>query len=288
MRTSCSSPGTTRPVAVQTLADLRRIDWSAPWLLPYVAQGLPLAEAALALGSVSAALNQAFVRAELRLPAGPLQAVAPSALPEGQAYEAHIAATACLPTRDGLHDFFNGLMWLHWPALKARLNLLQAAEIGRSGVAARRGPLRDALTLFDENGAWWCGPGDLRVAWRQRQWRDLLWSARNRWAGEVRFRLFGHALMEQLVLAPRPGLTAHGLAFAEQESAGAEPSAMAAMLTMAGADWAAKPFLPLPVAGVPGWWAGQNEAFYGNDRVFRPLRSAESRPPTDSARRCRS
>src|SRR5256885_7318982 len=41
-------------------------------------------------------------------------------LPEGTAYEQFIFETRCIPTRDNLHDFFNGLIWLRWPALKDR------------------------------------------------------------------------------------------------------------------------------------------------------------------------
>ncbi|MFS2054393.1 DUF3025 domain-containing protein, partial [Variovorax sp. CT11-76] len=42
---------------------------------------------------------------------------------------------------------------------------------------------------------------------------------------------------------------------------------------------AAKPFVPLPVLGVPGWWAG-NEApdFYADAQVFRPARPAAESP----------
>jgi hypothetical protein len=33
---------------------------------------------------------------------------------------------------------------------------------------------------------------------------------------------------------------------------------------------AAKPFLPLPVLGVPGWWAANEDAaFYRDEAVFR-------------------
>ena len=36
----------------------------------------------------------------------------------------------------------------------------------------------------------------------------------------------------------------------------------------------AKPFTPLPVLGVPGWWPVQDEAFYLDNQVFRPARHA--------------
>jgi hypothetical protein len=36
---------------------------------------------------------------------------------------------------------------------------------------------------------------------------------------------------------------------------------------------AGKPFAPLPVLGVPGWWPENEDfAFYADARVFRPLR----------------
>ena len=41
------------------------------------------------------------------------------------------------------------------------------------------------------------------------------------------------------------------------------------------AELATKPFTPLPVLGVPGWWpANQDPAFYDDATVFRPPRSA--------------
>ena len=116
-------------------------DWRQPWFAPLRAQAAalavdrPAAEALNALG---------FDRPRF---------VAAAALPAGEAYEAFIARSGTVPTRDNLHDQFNGLMWLHRPALKQRLNHMQAAQIAAQGIGPTRGPLRDALTLFDEQGA---------------------------------------------------------------------------------------------------------------------------------------
>ena len=39
--------------------------------------------------------------------------------------------------------------------------------------------------------------------------------------------------------------------------------------------WSTKPFTPLPVLGVPGWWpANEAPGFYDDAQVFRPLRAA--------------
>jgi hypothetical protein len=49
-----------------------------------------------------------------------------------------------VPTRENLHDFFNGLVWQTFPLIKRELNALQAAQIAAAGVGKSRGPARDA------------------------------------------------------------------------------------------------------------------------------------------------
>jgi len=137
----------------------------------------------------------------------PVRFVPDSQLPAGQAYEAYIAEQQQCPTRDNLHDLFNGLTWLALPRTKARLNVLQAGEIARAGVGARRGPLRDALTLFDENGALLQAPPALWQALEERDWQRLFVDLRGLWA-QARLVLFGHALQEKLQ-QPRKAITAH-------------------------------------------------------------------------------
>ena len=72
-------------------------------------------------------------------PAAPVRFVPQAALPEGQAYEQFIFEQRACPSRDNLHDLFNGLTWLAYPRTKARLNELQAADIARHGVSEQRG-----------------------------------------------------------------------------------------------------------------------------------------------------
>ena len=192
----------------------------------------------------------------------PRRFVEASELPPTAAYESWIAGSGCVPTRDNLHDLFNGLVWLRFPAFKRRLNELHAAQIAAEGIAAQRGPLRDALTLFDENGAWWPAPAPLADALRRRDWQALFVTHRALWLQAMPV-LIGHALLEKLA-APRTAITAHvWLASRGPEHVDAID---------AGA-WAAKPFEPLPVLGVPGWWPpNEDEAFYADAGVFRPPR----------------
>ena len=229
------------------------IAWQRPWLAPLRDIGQLVQARWLAEGSLPNALNTALNTAE-----APRRFVPQTALPEGEPFETFIARTLKVPTRENLHDFFNGLVWHTQPALKARLNELQAAALARDGVQARRGALRDALTLFDENGALLDGPPQLVAALQTRDWAQLFVHGRSLWP-QARLRIVGHALLEQLCVAPRKALTAHVW--------------VGDALAADAATWQAKPFFPLPVLGVPGWWAANEDAaFYDDTAVFRPAR----------------
>lgn len=232
------------------------------WLAPYGAAARRLASAGHPERPVADALNVAASGG-----AGGPRFVPQSELPTGEAYEAFIARTGGVPTRDHPHDLFNGLVWLRFPALKAHLNRLQAAEISRLGVGPHRGPVRDALTLFDENAAWLQAPAALVDALAARAWRRAFVDLRGLWAG-ARLTLFGHALMEKLLLSPHKGITAHVWVVPDGEEA---EGALVRLLTPE--RLARKADFPLPLAGVPGWWPGnESPDFYDDATVFRPLR----------------
>lgn len=202
--------------------------------------------------------------------ASPVLFVPQSALPDGTAYEQFVFNSRTCPVREGLHDFFNGLVWLRFPQAKLRLNALQAAEIAARGTLGPRGPVRDAITVFDENGALLDAPAPLWDALVARDWRRLFVDLRPLWA-DATFTIFGHALLEQLV-QPRKGLTAHVWRSPCAMNSGANPDAWLTTQLLPQA-LAAKPFTPLPVLGIPGWWAeNQNFSFYDDSLVFRPPR----------------
>lgn len=239
--------------------------WSAPWLAPWCALARPLHQSVCGGGAVWEVLNDAAA-AEF-----PVRFVPQSALPAGTAYERYIWDTRSVPTRDNLHDFFNGLVWLRFPHTKQRINELQAQAIAADGVQAVRGPLRDALTVFDENGALLQAPPALWEALVARDWQRLFIDLRPLWA-QARLMLFGHALLEKLV-SPRKPIVGH-----VYQAPQAIESIASLDAWLAGAmqpeAWAGKPFAPLPVLGVPGWWPGNEAAgFYDDARVFRPPRT---------------
>jgi len=82
--------------------------------------------------------------------------------------------------------------------------------------------------------------------------------------------LFGHALLDKL-MQPRKPITAH--LWLLPPDAGADAEAWCARQLDA-ALLVARPWQPLPVLGVPGWWPA-NEApdFYADASVFRRSRT---------------
>lgn len=254
-----SHPRANRPAS----AGVAAIDWAAPWLAPWRERGETVARSVCSGMAQPDALNQAAV--------APVCFVPQSELPSGVAYEQYIFDTARVPTRDGLHDFFNGLVWHALPLTKKRLNVLQAAQIARTGIQPVRGPARDALTVFDENAALLQAPDALWQALVAKDWQRLFGDLRPLWR-QAHLLLFGHALMEKLV-SPRKSMTAH-----VYRVLAADPSmdCMDAWLAQdLGAEkLAAKPFAHLPVLGVPGWWAANEDPdFYRDASVFRPTRA---------------
>ncbi|MCX7249374.1 MAG: DUF3025 domain-containing protein [Burkholderiales bacterium] len=217
--------------------------------------------------SQAAALNQV---ASL-LPDFPVRFVRQSELPEAVAYEQHIFDTGCVPTREGLHDFFNGLAWLQFPLIKKRLNQLHVAQIAQTGIQPVRGPARDGLTLFDENAAVLQAPDELWDALAAKDWQSLFGTLRPLWQ-EASLLLFGHALLEKLV-QPRKGITAHVYRASVARQTAAELDAWLAQ-DLSAEKLATKPFAHLPVLGVPNWWqANEDPQFYADNGVFRLPRS---------------
>lgn len=243
-------------------ADFREVDWGAPWLEPWRGLGLPLAQQVRGGMPVHEALNATGL--------APVRFVAQTGLPAGTAYEQFIFESRSVPTRGNLHDFFNGLVWQRFGKSKQRLNQLQAGALAAQGVGPVRGPLRDACTLLDESGALLEAPPPLWQALLARDWQALFLQHRALWR-EARVTLFGHAVMEQLVY-PRKSITAHVLIAPNAiHSEANQDHQLAQQLEPA---WlATKPFAPLPLLGIPGWWPGnETPSFYDDAAVFRPPR----------------
>jgi hypothetical protein len=198
-------------------------------------------------------------------------------------YELRIHDEGVVPLRAAnWHDFFNALVWLTFPRVKAALNAAHSAELrAASGTTRARNRRRDALTLFDESGVLVLSReravlDDLRT----HRWQRVFWEQRETLMQTTRFCLFGHGLYEK-ALSPYVGMTGHALLpqvpadfDTANEAALAQADALAADVLMKQV-MQPRDLSPLPVLGVPGWWAANRHAdFYANTDYFRPPRKS--------------
>lgn len=212
----------------------------------------------------------------------PLSFVAPAQVAEG--YEQRAFLRGEIATRpDNRHDMFNALIWLAFPQAKAALNRRHFEALGKAKkhAATVRGPLRDALTQFDECGV--VVAGTRPELWQgvcAHQWREVFVDRRAELLASTRFLVFGHASHDALA-APFAGLCGKAL-FIEVEAAWlAQPSsaALAAIdarlaVILDYADLSPRDWQPLPLLGIPGATAdNENPDYYADTRQFRPPRT---------------
>ena len=208
-------------------------------------------------------LNRQAAERDLRNENGkPIRFVPPGA--RELYYEVKVFETGRVETRpESLHDFFNALAWLAFPRTKARINAMHAAEIPREG--ARRGRLRDLLTIFDEGGAIvQCDDEALLQLLAQGRWTELFWVNRGRVKSAMRIVVLGHAVLEK-ALEPWPGITCKAMVLPAGVDTDAEAAARLARLPPGASP---RELAPLPIFGYPGWYE-QDEAFYADARYFR-------------------
>ncbi|WP_435979420.1 DUF3025 domain-containing protein [Psychrobacter sp. DM4] len=222
-----------------------------------------------------------------------LKFVSQNALPEGVGYEHFIGTTGRIPTRNNLHDLFNGSIWLTFPKTKAVLNyyhmLKLATDTQEHNTGATRGRVRDTITVFDENGAVLVTSnpsiGDALTCF---DWQGSLIETRHHWDdptqpnadAQAAVYIFGHALLEQLI-TPRKPLCAHSVII--QVSQDFFVLSMSERMTLLDdklarymhellSNEAVSPryLSPLPILGVPRFWAENSDpCFYNDSYVFR-------------------
>ena len=234
-------------------------------------------------------LNAAARQRDLRTGGGaPLRFVVPPVAAEP--YEERVFLKGEVATRaDNRHDLFNALIWLVFPLTKAALNRRHVAALGKAQkqASAARGPLRDALTQFDECGVIvaGCRP-DLWAALRAHRWREVFVERRDQLQRTTRFVVFGHASHDALA-KPFMGLCGKAL-FVEIDEAWPdlpETTALAALDARLARwfdtrDFSPRDWQPLPLLGIPGATpANESPNYYEDRRQFRPGRTI---PPGSS------
>ena len=204
----------------------------------------------------------------------------PALLQDGRHYEARIHDEGRIATRLGnWHDLFNALMWMERRELKCAVNAAYVREAAAPGLAPRT-RAQCALTHFDEAGAVVIlRDATLLPAWDAHDWHGLLWRERARWMGAATLVIFGHALLEHLLL-PRAMTVAKCVVVTG--GVGADCARRLVAGRIAAGELLRDPaeLRPLPLAGVPGWHPDNaREDFYLEAACFRPLRPGRRYPP---------
>lgn len=196
-------------------------------------------------------------------------------------YEPRSYLTGEVQTRtENWHDLFNALAWLAFPQAKAAINAQHYRAAVTQQPGQNRHPARHKLTLFDESGvAVLCAAPPLAELLREHRWKELFWEKRAEVQRAMAFVVFGHSLYEK-ALNPYLGLTGHGLIVAVEPGLLDAPLAtQLAALDPLLATRLGQPetlaYTPLPLLGVPGWWAAnETPEFYDDRDYFRPKRQA--------------
>lgn len=191
-----------------------------------------------------------------------------------QLYESRIFLFGELQTRlHNWHDFFNALVWLSFPHTKQVLNTLHYHASLQRDQGSNRSPLENLVTLFDECGAILVSRrGDLLQMIRERQWRRLFVEHRAAFESDVRCVVFGHAIYEK-ALSPYVGMTTRTLLIESDMLLDADLNRLddcVAELWLSDGITGKDDFSPLPILGIPDWFAANKVAcFYDDKRYFR-------------------
>jgi hypothetical protein len=223
----------------------------------------------------------------------PLEFV-PQEAKTGEPYEKRVFAYGKVLTRNrNWHDLFNALVWITFPKTKAAINRHHYREMQAREGGEARGPVRDALTLFDESGVI-IASSDAELAGLLTgfRWKELFWQRREDVVRGMRFHLFGHALYEK-ALAPYKGVTGKSVIvdISARELERTLPQQLASLdahLARSFGDLrslgATEDYGPLPILGVPGWTPENASArYYEDTQQFRPGRAREREQPETRA-----
>jgi hypothetical protein len=198
-------------------------------------------------------------------------------------YETRVYSRGKVLTRsNNWHDLFNALVWITFPRSKAALNRHHYKEMLAHQSEGKRGTPRDVLTLFDEGGVIvQTSQPELGQLLRDFKWKELFWERRGAVIESMRCYVFGHSIYEK-ALQPYKGLTAKTVIFdvPQREIERPLPQQLATLDARL-AKYFAEPqalaateaYAPLPVLGIPGWTAdNEDEGYYDDTQQFRPGR----------------
>ena len=201
-----------------------------------------------------------------------------AALREAGGYEQHVAKACAVPTRPGVwHDFFNMVVWAHFPKLRWALNSLHvdptaAPKDPRNG----RAPAQNLAASFDESGMLVLSTSrSVLQELRALRFKNVFWQQRAELLETTRFWLVGHGALESLLARP-PGLIARALllhvpSVPPARDADALRFEIDARIAGVVHGWrSARTVLdPIPLLGIPGYADNDASEFYDDVRNIR-------------------
>lgn len=197
-------------------------------------------------------------------------------------YERHVAQYRAVPTRPRhFHDFFNMVVWAHFPRLRWALNALHVdPHAGPIDPRNGRAPAQNLAATFDESGVLVLSTSrSVLEELRGLRFKRAFWERRAEVLETTRFWVVGHGLLESL-LNPRPGFVARSLqrhvpslpALSTNDELRFE---LDAAIAAAIQDWPrARPVLdPIPVLTIPGFSDNDSLEFYedAHNVRFEPI-----------------
>jgi len=187
------------------------------------------------------------------------------------AYEKRVHAGE-IPTRDIAHDWYNGQVWLKYPKAKHFINRKHVADSNGHTVQSANGRsrLRDALTLFDESGALLLTTDpNLSVALLGHDWSSLFEFDRDTWSARARVLVFGHGLLDAMH-KPHKGLCAKAIPVCVPDLDLGPDQLQTLVLNVVQSIVDPANLSPLPVMGIPGWFAeSESPGYYADTSVYR-------------------
>jgi DUF3025 family protein len=190
-------------------------------------------------------------------------------------YDLHIRDTGHIPTRPrSWHDFFNACIWARFPRAKLALHAAMLREFEWRSEAGRT-RRQDWLTHFDECGVLVVSDDlELLENIAELRWRALFVDRRDSFVRDARVLCFGHATLEALrepfVGLMGKALLCHAAALGHRPTCGYDLAPVDAWLAAQLSSGTLPPLRALPVLGVPGWHAAnQDPSFYDRSHYFR-------------------
>lgn len=193
-------------------------------------------------------------------------------------YEEHVSKLSAVPTRpSNWHDFFNMVVWAHFPKLRWALNALHVdPNAGPKDPRNGRAPAQNLAATLDEAGMLVTSTSPRVLAELQAlRFKRAFWDMRAELLETTQFWLVGHGMLESL-LTPHTALAARSLLLHVPSHPATEDTdafrwELDALVAAQVQTWrTTRPVLDIvPLLAIPGYWDNDSADFYDDPANIR-------------------